>query len=71
MPLYSLGWTLNYEVFFYGLFALCLLLPRRAAVAAAVAALGGLSLAGALAGPLPLRSPSGPSRSCSNSPWAP
>lgn len=28
-PIYGLGWTLNYEMFFYALFALALLLPRR------------------------------------------
>jgi exopolysaccharide production protein ExoZ len=32
-PFYSLGWTLNYEMFFYLLFAVSLVLPRRAAVA--------------------------------------
>jgi peptidoglycan/LPS O-acetylase OafA/YrhL len=29
-PLLELGWTLNYEVYFYLLFALAMLLPRRA-----------------------------------------
>ena len=29
MPLLSLGWTLNFEMFFYVVFALALLLPRR------------------------------------------
>ncbi|MET0443842.1 MAG: acyltransferase [Pseudorhodoplanes sp.] len=28
-PLLALGWTLNYEMFFYAAFAACLLLPRR------------------------------------------
>jgi len=28
-PLYALGWTLNYEMFFYMLFTLALLLPRK------------------------------------------
>ena len=32
-PIYSLGWTLNYEIFFYALFATAILLPRRACVA--------------------------------------
>ena len=54
VPLYSLGWTLNYEAFFYALFAACLALPRRAAVPASLAAIAGLSLAGALVGELPL-----------------
>jgi peptidoglycan/LPS O-acetylase OafA/YrhL len=31
-PVYGLGWTLNYEMFFYGLFALALPLPRERAV---------------------------------------
>jgi exopolysaccharide production protein ExoZ len=35
-PVYSLGWTLNYEMFFYGLFALALWLPRERAVPAVV-----------------------------------
>ncbi|HEY0943665.1 MAG TPA: acyltransferase [Opitutaceae bacterium] len=36
-PLLALGWTLNYEMFFYAVFGACLLLPRRwgAAVLAA------------------------------------
>lgn len=29
-PVYTLGWTLNYEMFFYLLFGLCLFVPRRA-----------------------------------------
>jgi exopolysaccharide production protein ExoZ len=54
MPLYSLGWTLNYEALFYGLFAPCLLLPRRAAAAAVLAMLLALALIGArVALPLP------------------
>jgi peptidoglycan/LPS O-acetylase OafA/YrhL len=36
-PLYTLGWTLNYEVFFYAIFSLFIVLPRRLA-------LGGVSL---------------------------
>ena len=54
MPLYSLGWTLNYEALFYGLFVPCLLLPRRAAVAMVLALLIALALIGAgVALPLP------------------
>lgn len=30
-PLYEVGWTLNYEMFFYALFAAFIALPRRAA----------------------------------------
>ena len=33
-PLLSLGWTLNYEVFFYVIFAGAIILPRERAVAA-------------------------------------
>lgn len=29
-PVYTLGWTLNYEMFFYLLFGLCLFVPARA-----------------------------------------
>jgi peptidoglycan/LPS O-acetylase OafA/YrhL len=32
-PLYSLGWTLNYEMFFYALFALAIVLPYHRAIA--------------------------------------
>jgi exopolysaccharide production protein ExoZ len=38
-PVYSLGWTLNYEMFFYLLFALALPLPREKAVPVVVLAL--------------------------------
>jgi peptidoglycan/LPS O-acetylase OafA/YrhL len=31
-PVHALGWTLNYEMFFYAVFAAALLLPRRVAV---------------------------------------
>ncbi|HWP17032.1 MAG TPA: acyltransferase [Xanthobacteraceae bacterium] len=33
-PVHLLGWTLNYEMFFYAVFAAAILLPRRVAVAA-------------------------------------
>jgi peptidoglycan/LPS O-acetylase OafA/YrhL len=36
-PVHALGWTLNYEIFFYVVFALALWLPRRAAVFSVVA----------------------------------
>ena len=32
-PIFALGWTLNYEMFFYALFSLAVLLPCRRAVA--------------------------------------
>lgn len=53
-PVYSLGWTLNYEMLFYVLFAAGLLLPARWTLPAIVAALAGLVAAEALAGPLSL-----------------
>jgi peptidoglycan/LPS O-acetylase OafA/YrhL len=53
-PVYSLGWTLNYEMLFYVLFAAGLLLPARLTLAAVAAALAILVGAEALAGPLPL-----------------
>ncbi|UHC17417.1 acyltransferase [Methylobacterium currus] len=57
-PLYSLGWTLNYEMAFYVLFALALPLGRRLSAAGVLALLAGLVLAGQgmgrVAGPLPV-----------------
>ena len=45
-PLFDLGWTLNYEMFFYVLFALTLSLPRRLAGVAMLAMLVALTVAG-------------------------
>ena len=53
LPVYSLGWTLNYEMMFYTLCAGAVLLPRRLAVMAVALVLGLGVLIGALAGPLP------------------
>ena len=54
-PLYSLGWTLDYEMFFYALFALAIGLGRRRATAAILAALTLISAIGlALSLPQPL-----------------
>jgi peptidoglycan/LPS O-acetylase OafA/YrhL len=47
-PLYSLGWTLNYEMWFYALFALAVALPRARAVAAAALALAASVVLGRL-----------------------
>nr|WP_255616674.1 acyltransferase [Microvirga puerhi] len=47
-PLYSLGWTLNYEMFFYLLFAAVLTLPLRRAVGLLTLALVLIVLAGRL-----------------------
>jgi len=35
-PIYNLGWTLNYEMFFYLVFALCLTLGQKRAAGAAI-----------------------------------
>lgn len=47
-PLYKLGWTLNYEVFFYVCFALLAFLDARARVIALTLAFVALSVIGAL-----------------------
>jgi exopolysaccharide production protein ExoZ len=52
-PVLLLGWTLNYEMFFYLLFGIALLLPLRKAVAAVAAVLFGIVLFGQLTQPLP------------------
>jgi exopolysaccharide production protein ExoZ len=38
-PILGVGWSLNYEMFFYAIFALCMMLTRRRAVIALVATL--------------------------------
>ena len=54
-PLYSLGWTLDYEMFFYLLFAIALSLRARAAVMAVLVALGLLvAMVGVVNSPVPL-----------------
>ncbi|MGH1589445.1 acyltransferase family protein [Methylobacterium phyllosphaerae] len=53
-PLYGLGWTLNYEAYFYALFALGLGFGRRGAVAFLCAALVLFVAAGALVSGLPV-----------------
>jgi exopolysaccharide production protein ExoZ len=52
MPFYGLGWTLNYEMFFYCVFAAAIALPRRAAVATVAGALIGFTVLRTLV-PLP------------------
>lgn len=47
-PVLMLGWTLNFEMLFYALFALGLRLPRPRGLALVVALVGGLALAGTL-----------------------
>ncbi|KQP41862.1 hypothetical protein ASF34_08970 [Methylobacterium sp. Leaf106] len=51
MPVLELGWTLNYEMFFYGVFAVFIGLRRNQAGIAVAALLGGLVLAGAVMQP--------------------
>ena len=50
-PLFRLGWTLNYEMLFYTLFAPFLLLARRPGTAGVVLAIGGLVAIGQFARP--------------------
>jgi exopolysaccharide production protein ExoZ len=52
LPVFRLGWTLNYEMFFYVLFACWLSLPRRRAVAGVVGTLAALTAAGAVLQPV-------------------
>ena len=47
-PVYGVGWTLNYEMFFYALFALCLAARREITVARVGFALAALAVAGGL-----------------------
>lgn len=54
-PIYSLGWTLTYEMFFYLCFALAIGLRQRTAIAAVSSALIALVLIGTMVGlPWPL-----------------
>jgi exopolysaccharide production protein ExoZ len=46
VPLLGVGWTLNYEMFFYAIFAFALLLPRKAAVPLVCAILVFVSVVG-------------------------
>jgi exopolysaccharide production protein ExoZ len=50
-PIVLNGWTLNYEMFFYALFALSLAAPRRFRLLGLVATLGLLAIIGRLFGP--------------------
>ncbi|WP_158811924.1 acyltransferase [Beijerinckia sp. L45] len=52
-PVYKLGWTLNYEMFFYVVFTGTLVLPQRAAVAAIAAAFSALVALGLWLAPAP------------------
>ena len=59
-PIFTLGWTLNYEMAFYALFALALPLPRRGAVALVAALLLAAVAAGQLATGQACDPPAGP-----------
>jgi exopolysaccharide production protein ExoZ len=50
-PIVQQGWTLNYEMFFYALFALSLAAPRRLRLAGLAITLGSLAVIGRLFGP--------------------
>ena len=52
-PVYKLGWTLNYEMFFYALFALFIALPLRRAVGGLLLLLLGLVGLGLMLRPSP------------------
>ncbi len=49
-PAFGLGWTLNYEMFFYAVFTPFLLLPRKPAVIGATLLLAGFAACGAVIG---------------------
>ncbi len=51
LPLLTVGWTLNYEMFFYAAFALALTRSRRSGVLALLLLLTGLAMAGATLNP--------------------
>ena len=53
-PIFSLGWTLNYEMAFYALFAVAVGFRRRLAVSELAGVLVALAAFGALAAPLPV-----------------
>jgi exopolysaccharide production protein ExoZ len=52
-PIYKLGWTLEYEMFFYVIFSLVLFLPMRSAVFAIALLFCSLSAVGAWLSPAP------------------
>jgi exopolysaccharide production protein ExoZ len=51
-PVLGQGWTLNYEMFFYALFALALLLPRRLGLLALLVTFMGIVVGGSFIKPL-------------------
>jgi len=53
VPLFGVGWTLNFEMFFYALFALALLGPRWTVVPGVIAVLTAMVITNALGLPAP------------------
>ncbi|RYY44655.1 MAG: acyltransferase [Sphingomonadales bacterium] len=51
-PVLGQGWTLNYEMMFYAIFAACLLLPRKAGLAILLAVFPVIVVAGAFLRPM-------------------
>lgn len=51
LPILALGWTLNYEMFFYLLFACAMVLPRRAAIVTLLLVLALVAAIGAIVRP--------------------
>ena len=51
-PVLGQGWTLNYEMMFYAIFAACLLLPRKAGLAILLAVFPAIVVAGAFLRPM-------------------
>lgn len=52
-PVYSVGWTLNYEMFFYAIFACVIALPARRALTVLTAVFCALVVVGAIYRPAP------------------
>jgi exopolysaccharide production protein ExoZ len=46
VPVYSLGWTLNYEMLFYGIFAVFVTFPARVAVPSVIGVVAAIACAG-------------------------
>lgn len=53
-PVYTLGWSLNYELYFYLVFAMCLFFRRQAGIPAIFAVIGGIVILPYLFGKVPL-----------------
>ena len=51
LPILAPGWTLNYEMLFYALFAAAMVLPRRLGIPALLGVLALIAIAGAVARP--------------------